>query len=457
MAARRTTVPKPEVEPAEASVVDALGAVMTAPRLIQVDPRGLELTGNIRADAGTLAELTQSIKTRGVLVPILIEEVDGGYRVIDGQRRTLSAVKASVMTIPAIVQPILPDDERVIEQLVVNDQREQLTEKDRANGWKKLSLDIGLTPDQIARKTGVKPERVKSALAAVDHPQAAALLEAGEVELASRIAALGTLTAKERKALADRSSDPRDRAWAVARIENERAAEAKREGWRAQARELGLQFIEEDVRTNGQYGGDDTKHQPVGNLVDKVTGASIELADHEGCPGRALSIARGELTEVCSNPPKFGHVLARKYRAPKTAEEIETAKAEKQRKEDALIAATNRRAWVKSMLTRGLPDGWLDLVVDVTFGFYRTGYAPWELAAELLDVDPGDYAERALRTWLEQPARVNAQRPQKALLASAIARIETGFENGALDKGYLELLAKWGYEPTEFEQRWAAE
>jgi ParB family chromosome partitioning protein len=457
MAARKS-VPAPDVAPSEASVVDAIAAPTSGPRLIDVDPKTLEIAGNIRSDVKLDRDLVNSIKLHGVLVPILIEDTGAGtYRVVDGQRRTIHAAEAGIATIPAVVQPKLADADRTVEQLVVNDQREQLTEKDRANGYKQLALDFGLTPDQIARRTGAKRDRVKVALAAVGSSDVAvALLERGEMEAAARVAALGPLTDEEHKTLRG-GADP----WRISQVEKSRAEKKQHEEWAALAAERGLQFIAERTSTDGRWGGKDSTHQAVDILIDKATGEKLTAATHAGCPGLALSFTsrsygEAQLVEVCSDPKKYGHVVEWKYRKPKTAEEIAAAKAEKEAKENAAIAAVNRRAWIKNMLTGGLPDGWVELVADVAFEVIPGAYS-WEgVAAELLDVDPGDYAPAALREWLKAPARVGSRKPQIALLAHALASIEAlvaaEVHAHSSAAGYLTLLVKWGYELTDFER-----
>ncbi|BAU32487.1 nuclease [Microcella alkaliphila] len=105
-------------------------------------------------------------------MPVIVEQTDDGYRLIDGQRRTLAATDAKLDTIPAVViDPLADDAGRIIRQLVVNEHREQLTDADRTAAFQTL-FDLNVSADQIARKTKTPKARVETALKVAASPHA---------------------------------------------------------------------------------------------------------------------------------------------------------------------------------------------------------------------------------------------------------------------------------------------
>lgn len=178
--ATRRSVPKPDIASSEASVVDALAGdtIGRELRLVYVDPRQLVLTGNIRLDPRLDNELLESVDEDGVLEPVSVVDRAGQYEVIDGQRRTLAAIDKGKDVIPAIVStPPAETADGIAEQLKRNELRQALTEADRAGALQQLA-GLGLTADQIVRKTKTKPEKVSAALTLIGHETTSELLEA---------------------------------------------------------------------------------------------------------------------------------------------------------------------------------------------------------------------------------------------------------------------------------------
>ena len=85
-------------------------------------------------DAG-LDELAQSIKTNGVIQPIVVRKVDGGYRIIAGERRWRAAQRAGLTRVPVVVKEVgAGQDARLLQMaLIENIQREEL-DPDRRGG-----------------------------------------------------------------------------------------------------------------------------------------------------------------------------------------------------------------------------------------------------------------------------------------------------------------------------------
>src|SRR5581483_7971832 len=93
-----------------------------------------EMQPRNRFDDGRLEELTQSIRSNGVIQPIVVRRVDGGYRIIAGERRWRAAQRAGLMRVPVVVKDVEAgaDGKRLEMALIENIQREDLNPIDEA-------------------------------------------------------------------------------------------------------------------------------------------------------------------------------------------------------------------------------------------------------------------------------------------------------------------------------------
>lgn len=106
-----------------------------------------------RMDEGSLYELAESIKSQGVMQPILVRPVDGGYEIIAGERRFRAARLAGLDEVPVLVKPV-PDESAAVMALIENMQREDLNPLEEAQGLKRLVDEFGLTHDAAAQAVG---------------------------------------------------------------------------------------------------------------------------------------------------------------------------------------------------------------------------------------------------------------------------------------------------------------
>src|SRR5687767_3226694 len=109
-----------------------------------------------RFEDGGLDELAQSITANGVIQPIVVRKVDGGYRIIAGERRWRAAQRAGLTRVPVIVKDVGPGRAaQMLEMaLVENIQREDLNPIDQAAAYEKLSTDFSMTQEEIAAAVG---------------------------------------------------------------------------------------------------------------------------------------------------------------------------------------------------------------------------------------------------------------------------------------------------------------
>src|SRR5215472_4240848 len=98
-----------------------------------------------RMDEASLDELAASIKSQGVMQPILVRPIDAGrFEIIAGERRWLAARRAGLDEIPALVRDV-PDQATLALALIENIQREDLNPLEEAQGIKRLIDEFGLT------------------------------------------------------------------------------------------------------------------------------------------------------------------------------------------------------------------------------------------------------------------------------------------------------------------------
>jgi ParB family transcriptional regulator, chromosome partitioning protein len=112
-------------------------------------------------DNDNLEELAESIKTNGVVQPIVVRpaEEDGRFTLILGERRLHASKKAGKTTIPAIVRKV--SDQQAAEMTIIeNLQREDLSALEQAEAFRVLSRDFHLTQQQIGERIGLSRQSV---------------------------------------------------------------------------------------------------------------------------------------------------------------------------------------------------------------------------------------------------------------------------------------------------------
>src|SRR6266480_652602 len=123
-----------------------------------------------RTEIGDLTELTDSIKEKGVLEPLLVKPTDvGRWMIIAGERRWRAATAAGLVELPCIEMDV---DEREVAEiaLIENMQRKDLTPWEEADGLRALCERFGYTHEEVARKVGKSRSTVTEALSIATIP-----------------------------------------------------------------------------------------------------------------------------------------------------------------------------------------------------------------------------------------------------------------------------------------------
>ena len=107
-------------------------------------------------DEAGLEELARSIKSNGVIQPIVVHRVGTGYEIIAGERRWRAAQRAGLLRVPVIVRDVATADSRQLLEmaLVENVQREDLNPIEEGHAYRRLAEEFDLTQDAIAATVG---------------------------------------------------------------------------------------------------------------------------------------------------------------------------------------------------------------------------------------------------------------------------------------------------------------
>jgi len=127
----------------------------SVPQMIAVDqvkPSQQQVRRHFDPDA--LRELADSIRSQGLLQPILVRRLTDGYELLAGERRWRAARLAGVERVPALVRIADDASTRLVLGLVENLQREDLDPIEEAHGLRLLCDDFGLTQEEVAVRLG---------------------------------------------------------------------------------------------------------------------------------------------------------------------------------------------------------------------------------------------------------------------------------------------------------------
>jgi ParB family transcriptional regulator, chromosome partitioning protein len=155
------TVPAPGTQPRDG--IQSIPVELLEPGPFQ--PRS-------RIDAGSLEELTESVRARGILQPLLARphpREPGRYQIIAGERRWRSAQAAGLHEIPVLVRG-LADAEAMAASLVENLQRQDLDPIEEAEGYQRLMREFGMTQDGLAQTVGKSRSHIANTLRLLNLP-----------------------------------------------------------------------------------------------------------------------------------------------------------------------------------------------------------------------------------------------------------------------------------------------
>ena len=107
----------------------------------------------MQIDDARLEELAQSIRSHGVIQPILVRRADDGFEIVAGERRWRAAQRAGLLKIPVVIREIA-DDQLLAVALIENIQRDDLNAIEEAHAYQRLADDLQMSQEAIAAAVG---------------------------------------------------------------------------------------------------------------------------------------------------------------------------------------------------------------------------------------------------------------------------------------------------------------
>ncbi|MEJ1979161.1 MAG: ParB/RepB/Spo0J family partition protein [Acetobacteraceae bacterium] len=174
-------------DPASRSEKEPIGEISVA----LLGPSPFQPRGPI--DPASLAELTDSIRARGLLQPLLVRPhptQPSRYEIIAGERRWRAAQAAGLTAVPCLIRP-MTDADATAAALVENLQRKDLNPIEEAEGFKRLIEEFNLTQDELGTAIGKSRSHVANLLRLLQlPPNAIAYLKSGALTAGHARAAL---------------------------------------------------------------------------------------------------------------------------------------------------------------------------------------------------------------------------------------------------------------------------
>jgi ParB family transcriptional regulator, chromosome partitioning protein len=204
---------------------DAQPATATTARIEMIAPNPLQPRIVFQPDR--LEELAASIRAHGVIQPLIVRQIGATYQIIAGERRLRAAHMAGLKEVPVVVLEVA--DRQMLElALIENIQREDLNPIETAHAYDRLSREMGLSQEDIARQTGKDRASIANTLRLLKLPDEVQVLVAehrlsmghakailgltspdDQIQLAEKTAAQG-LSVRQVEALVQQHVAPRD-------------------------------------------------------------------------------------------------------------------------------------------------------------------------------------------------------------------------------------------------------
>jgi ParB family transcriptional regulator, chromosome partitioning protein len=151
-----------------------------------------------------LEELAQSIRTSGIIQPLVVRRVGNRYQLIAGERRWRAAQRAPIGRVPIVIRDV-PEETALEMALVENLQREDLNPIEQARAFERLIDEFTLTQEEVAERTGKDRATIANSLRLLKLEETIQdMLEEGRISAGHARALLSINDPKDRLELAKR-------------------------------------------------------------------------------------------------------------------------------------------------------------------------------------------------------------------------------------------------------------
>lgn len=437
-----------------------------------IDPTTLVIEQNVRTSAPLTKDFIASIRENGVITPVLARRDEHGNVIVRaGQRRTLAAREAGVATIPVyVVDGNATTADRIVQQIIENDQRTELSIADRTAAWAQLAFE-GISAASIAKRTGTKTDAVKKGLAVAESKAVTSALHEHELTLDQAAVLLEFEDDADARAelIEVATHDPAQFEHTAQSLRDEAAHQALLTATEQEHTANGFQVL---TRTDAY-----SEESPWVALHKLRTedGAQITAEHITAVPTRGVLIDtnwRGEITAtyLVQDPTTAGLVYAHggAPAEPLTEEQIEEERVEKSAERKMLIAnnkawtaaETVRREWITTLLSRKTLPKDAERVIALGLTTHRSSVSSGmtsgnELAHTLLGINrPSGYHADALAALVE----ANPAKARLVALAVVLGGQEANTSKESWRRGderaaaHFRQLAAWGYTLSPVEQ-----
>lgn len=412
---------------------------------------------NLREDLGDLKELAASIKTVGILEPILVTgNGDGVMTVVAGHRRLAAAKLAGLTEVPTIVREF-SDVERQEAMLIENLQRKDLDPIEEAKAYKRL-IDLGNSQGNLAERIGRSQSHISKRLALLQLPAPALeKLHSGGINVQDALELTKLAPHPKRLEAALKNNNRWDGiAGAVdMQLREQKEADA-RSATRSKLQSAGVKILREDsLRSTPMFYG--VKERPLaGQSHYDCLKLTIEQHKDKSCHAVIIN-SDGSVTYVCKNPSNHPGQLATSRAASMSPAE----KGEHQRQmneKKARVEAREARAKVLRSLLKDVKKGASAEFILVQL-LTTAGADEARIAEELLGLEPPKrgsvYAPDVVLTYAQRGTRELWRAAMAVAFGAAESNLRTGYAyRGAKSKvaRHLALLEKAGYKATSAEK-----
>jgi ParB family chromosome partitioning protein len=196
---------EPEQQAQAAAVATQIAA--QGPQQIDIDliePSPYQPRTRFREEA--LEELARSIRSSGIIQPLILRSHGLRYQLIAGERRWRAAQRAGLLRVPAVIREV-PEELALEITLVENIQREDLNPIEQARAFERLMGEFGLTQERVAERTGKDRATVANAVRLLKLEKSIQdLIEDGRISAGHGRALLAIADPRVRIALAQRAA-----------------------------------------------------------------------------------------------------------------------------------------------------------------------------------------------------------------------------------------------------------
>lgn len=214
-------------------------------------------------DQEKMDELTQSIKEKGVIQPVIVRAKEDGFELVAGERRWRAAKSAGLESIPAVIRDFTDQDMMEI-ALIENLQREDLNAIEEAEAYQKLLVEFGFTQEELAERVGKSRSHVANTLRLLKlSPVTKELLEKRQLSMGHARALLGVSNELRQSRLAQE---------AVARVLSVREIESLIKKEREKEQQMPIKVRKQETT--------DPNVRLVEETLEDVLGTRVKIENH---------------------------------------------------------------------------------------------------------------------------------------------------------------------------------